>query len=157
EDALAKHTTMKVAPELLEKLKATRSTDQGADRPLTINWIVRAPIAGTGGGYWTIFRLANALAAAGHTVRVYVEPIAHLDGRSQGQIVDFLEKNFGPLLVEPVVGHDQILPADVSIATNWPTAYTVAELPSSLFKFYFVQDFEPEFYEPTDPLYHRAE
>ena len=37
------------------------------------------------------------------------------------------------------------------------TAYTVAQLPGSLFKFYFVQDFEPEFYQETDPLYRKAE
>jgi glycosyltransferase involved in cell wall biosynthesis len=55
-----------------------------------------------------------------------------------------------------VIGHDHILPADVSIATNWPTAFTVAQLPGSLFKFYFVQDFEPEFYAEDDPLYRKA-
>ena len=86
-------------------------------------------------------------------MRVYVEPIAHLAGLSEDEIDAFLEENFGPLRVEAVVGHERILPADVSIATNWPTAYTVAQLPGSLFKFYFVQDFEPEFYEETDPLY----
>jgi len=156
EDALAHHTTASAAPDLFAKVKAMRSRGQ-TDRPLTINWIVRAPIAGTGGGYWTIFRLANGLAAAGHHVRVYVEPIAHLAGLSEGEIQGFLEKNFGPLRVEAVVGHERILPADVSIATNWPTAYTVAQLPGSLFKFYFVQDFEPEFYEAGDPLYRKAE
>ena len=156
EDALAKHTTSSAAPELFCKLKALRSRGE-IDRPLTINWVVRAPIAGTGGGYWTIFRLANGLAAAGHRVRVYVEPIAHLEGKSEAEIEAFLAENFGPLGCETVVGHDRILPADVSIATNWPTAYTVAQLPGSLFKFYFVQDFEPEFYAEDDPLYRRAE
>jgi glycosyltransferase involved in cell wall biosynthesis len=156
EDALAHHTTSRAAPALLDKLKALRSRGD-TDRPLTINWIVRAPIAGTGGGYWTIFRLANHLGAAGHRVRVYVERIAHLEGLSEEEVVAFLETNFGPLQVEPVVGHERILPADVSIATNWPTAYTVAQLPSSLFKLYFVQDFEPEFYERADPLYRKAE
>jgi glycosyltransferase involved in cell wall biosynthesis len=94
EDALAKHTTASVASDLFAKLKALRSRGD-TDRPLTINWIVRAPIAGTGGGYWTIFRLANTLAAAGHRVRVYVEPIAHLDGLSHDEIHAFLEENFG--------------------------------------------------------------
>ncbi|MBN8279981.1 MAG: methyltransferase type 11, partial [Gammaproteobacteria bacterium] len=117
---------------------------------------MRAPIAGTGGGYWTIFRLANALGRSGHKVRVYVEAIAHLDGLSRDAILAFVAENFGPLHVEVEVGHDHILPADVSIATNWPTAYTVAHLPGSLFKFYFVQDFEPEFYAEDDPLYRKA-
>jgi glycosyltransferase involved in cell wall biosynthesis len=55
------------------------------------------------------------------------------------------------------VGHEHILPADASIATNWPTAYRVAEHSASLFKFYFVQAFEPEFYETSDPFYPQAE
>ncbi|MBY0273695.1 glycosyltransferase [Candidatus Binatia bacterium] len=156
EDALAHHTTASIAPDLLAKLKALRSRG-ASDRPLTINWIVRAPIAGTGGGYWTIFRLANALGRSGHKVRVYVEAIAHLDGLSREAILAFVAEHFGPLHVEVEVGHDHILPADVSIATNWPTAYTVAQLPGSLFKFYFVQDFEPEFYAQDDPLYRKAE
>jgi len=155
EDALAHHNTSSAAPELFAKLKALR-TRGATDRPLTINWVVRAPIAGTGGGYWTIFRLANALGAAGHHVRMYVEPIAHLDGMSDADIHAFLEENFGPLRVEVVIGHDQIQPADASIATNWPTAYTVARLPGSLFRFYFVQDFEPEFYDESDGLYRKA-
>ena len=99
---------------------------ESGERPLTINWILRAPIAGTGGGYWTIFRLANFLGAAGHRVRVYVEPIAHLEGKSHAEIQEFTEKNFGPLHVQLVVGHERFLPADATIATNWPTAYTVA-------------------------------
>jgi glycosyltransferase involved in cell wall biosynthesis len=156
DDALANHTTSSAAPTLVEKLKTMRVHDV-ADRPLTINWVVRAPIAGTGGGYWTIFRLANALGAAGHHVRVYVEPIAHLEGLSDGEIQAFLEKNFGPLAVQTIVGHERILPADVSIATNWPTAYTVADLQTSAFKMYFVQDFEPEFYDVMDPLYRKAQ
>jgi glycosyltransferase involved in cell wall biosynthesis len=155
EDALAHHTTASIAGDLFAKLKALRS--RGAtDRPLTINWIVRAPIAGTGGGYWTIFRLANALGGSGHKVRVYVEPSAHLEGKSRGEILAFVAANFGPLRVEIEVGHDHVLPADVAIATNWPTAYTVAQLPGALFKFYFVQDFEPEFYAEDDPLYRKA-
>ncbi|MEW6272037.1 MAG: glycosyltransferase [Thermodesulfobacteriota bacterium] len=156
EDALARHRTATAAPALLDTLKSLRSRT-ATSRPLMINWIVRAPIAGTGGGYWTIFRLANHLGAAGHQVRVYVEPIAHLDGLSEAEILAFLDENFGPLHVEPVIGHEHILPADVSIATNWPTAYTVERLQDSLFKMYFVQDFEPEFYETRDPLYRKAE
>jgi len=155
EDVLVYRTTASAAVDLLAKLKALRSRGE-TDRPLTINWIVRAPIAGTGGGYWTIFRLANALGRSGHKVYVYVEPIAHLEGKSRDEILAFVAENFGPLHVEIEVGHDHVLPADVSIATNWPTAYTVAELPGSLFKFYFVQDFEPEFYAEDDPLYRKA-
>ncbi len=152
---LSQHTTTSQAGRALETIRAFRAPAE--ETPLTINWILRAPIAGTGGGYWTIFRLANFLGAAGHRVRVYIEPIAHLEGKSHQEIEEFLEQNFGPLLVQTVVGHDRILPADATIATNWPTAYTVANQQDSLFRFYFVQDFEPEFYSDRDPLYREAE
>jgi len=156
EDAELHHTTFADGDEFAAKLcRAARREPPAA--PLVVNWILRAPIAGTGGGYFTIFRLASALARAGHVVRVYVEAIAHLEGRSTQQIVRFLEENFGPLAVEVVVGLDDVQPADATIATNWPTAFTVAHHAGSLFKFYFIQDFEPEFYEPADPLYGKAE
>lgn len=155
DSVLAQHTTTSQAGHALETLRTFCPAP--GERPLTINWLLRAPIAGTGGGYWTIFRLANFLGAAGHRVRVYIEPIAHLDGKSHDEIQEFLEENFGPLNVQAIVGHDGILPADATIATNWPTAYTAAELQDSLFRFYFVQDFEPEFYSDRDPLYREAE
>jgi len=155
-DATQRHTTSVLGEEFVATLcRAARREPPAA--PLVVNWILRAPIAGTGGGYFTIFRLANALARAGHHVRVYVEAIAHLEGLSAEQMNAFLEENFGPLLVEVVLGHDDIQPADASIATNWPTAFTVARHRGAPFKFYFIQDFEPEFYAADDPLYRRAE
>jgi glycosyltransferase involved in cell wall biosynthesis len=155
-DAERRHTTLVCAEEFVGKLcRAARCERPAA--PLVVNWILRAPIAGTGGGYFTIFRLANALARAGHRVRVYVETIAHLEGLSGEQVEAFLEESFGPLLVEVVVGHDDLQPADASIATNWPTAFTVAAHRGAPFKFYFIQDFEPEFYPGGDPLYRKAE
>lgn len=155
-DAEGAQTTARGGEAYLEKLR-TAARLARPDGPLTINWIVRAPIAGTGGGYWTIFRLANALGRAGHRVRVYVEPVAHLEGRTRAEIEHFCGDAFGPLSVEIAVGHDAIAPADVSIATNWPTAYTVARLPGSPSKLYFIQDFEPDFYAPEDPLHAQAE
>jgi glycosyltransferase involved in cell wall biosynthesis len=125
------------------------------DRPLVANWILRAPIGKHGGGYRTIFRLANDLALRGHHVRVYVEPIPSDHVLGDQEIATFVEREFGPLEVEIAVGHEAIAPADVSIATDWRTAFTVAALRESLFKAYFVQDYEPEFYEEDDPV--RAE
>ena len=156
DDAVGTQTTSRGGPAFLATLRAASGLAR-PDGPLTIDWIVRAPIAGTGGGYWTIFRLANALGRAGHRVRVHVEPVAHLEGRTRAEIEHFCGDAFGPLAVEIVVGHDAIGPADVTIATNWPTAYTVARHPGSPCKLYFIQDFEPDFYAPEDPLHAQAE
>ena len=81
---------------------------------------------------------------------MYVEPIAHLTGMSATEVVRFVEQHFGPLQVEVYVGHRDIAPADVTFATNWPTAAIVAPTTQSLFKLYLIQDFEPDFYEPED-------
>ena len=57
----------------------------GGERPLVVNWVVRAPIVSSD-RYRTIFRLANALAARGHEVRVYVESPAHAEPSSEREI-----------------------------------------------------------------------
>lgn len=46
--------------------------------------------------------------------------------------------------------------ADVSIATQWQTAYQVAHFPNTRRKFYLIQDFEPMF-NPAGTLYALAE
>lgn len=153
EDARVRHVTKPRSAELRDVL--SRLVPAG-DGPLRVNWILRAPIARTGGGYRNIFRLAEQLAERGHEVRLYVEPIAHLEGVGEEGIRRFVEENFGPLRSEVVVGHDDIAAADVTIATNWPTAPTVARHRNSPFKAYFIQDFEPEFYEPGDDDYRQA-
>ena len=126
------------------------------NRSLTINWIVRAPIGATSGGYRTIFRLANYLGRRGHRVRVYVERVAHLAELGDAEIRDYCQQHFGPLALEVVVGHDRVEPADATVATNWPTAFTVARGQWSPFRFYFVQDYEPDFYAEADPYHRRA-
>lgn len=159
ENVKTQFTTVAHSKEMEQKLRnlIISTGYQRRAKTLTINWILRAPIASTGGGYRTIFRLANYLGIRGHQVRLYVEAIAHLAGLSDGEIIQFCETNFGPLSADIYIGHENILPADATIATNWPTAYTVFNHKSSIYKFYFVQDYEPEFYDILDPLYEAAE
>src|SRR5205823_843494 len=118
--------------------------------PLTVNWLVRAPEATHDGRNGTIFRLADYLVDHGHHVRMYVEPVEHLAGLSEPQIVSFMDESFGSSPVEIHIGHEEIAAADATIATSWPTASAVAKHAQSLFKLYFVTDFEPSFYEPED-------
>ena len=157
EDVRRNHTTKAQSEMLYQTLRNIVTTDNKDFKALTINWILRAPIAGTGGGYRTIFRLANYLGNKGHRVRVYVEKIAHLEHLSNGEVIEFVEENFGPLQVDVAIGFENILPADISIATNWPTAYHVANHGASLYKAYFIQDYEPEFYDENDANYLEAE
>lgn len=155
-DVLARHTTCARAADYYETLRDLLPT-RDAD-PLTINWIMQAPIAQNSGGYRNIFRIATALGDRGHIQHLYVQPHAHLSGFNVTQIRRFIEKEFRiPVRAEVLLGHEEIAPADISIATHWPTAAVVAEHSHSLFKGYFIQDFEPEFYEPADSRYRAAE
>jgi len=122
------------------------------DRPLRIAIVVRAPIASTGGGYKKVFHLVQYLSTSGHDVSVYVEPIAHLHEKSATFIENFCRENFECGDSRIVVGHDAIADCDVAIATNWPTANTVNDLPNARLRVYFIQDDEREFYSKSDPL-----
>ncbi len=152
---LATQTTRARSSTLLGTIGSLVQMPAG-ERRLVINWIVRAPIGATSGGYRTIFKLANHLGRRGHRVRIYVERVAHLAELDDAAIQAYVEKHFGPLDLEVVVGHQRIQAADATIATNWPTAFTVARGNCSPFRFYFVQDFEPDFYSEADPYRRRA-
>ena len=136
--------------------RALASLLGGGERPLVVNWVVRAPIVSSV-RYRTIFGLANALALHGHEVRVCVESPAHAEPLSEREVAALVRREFGPLEAELVVGAGAMAPADVSIATSWPTAFTVAAHRGSLFKAYFVQDYEPDGYAEDDPIRAEAE
>jgi glycosyltransferase involved in cell wall biosynthesis len=150
-DVLASHTTKAAAPgyhETWRKLVAS------ADEPLMVNWVMQSPIARNSGGYRNIFRIATELGRRGHRQRICIEPVAHLAGLSDVRIKAFVEESFGmPTGAEVIVGLSRLPVADVSVATFWPTAFTVAAHGQSLFKAYLIQDFEPEFYDEDDDLY----
>lgn len=156
EDIRRSHVSSATAPRLYNAFGAMVGTDKRSES-LRVNWILRAPIPQTGGGYRTIFRIAEYLARSGHSVRIYVEPIAHLEGLPPSEVIAFCERHFGPLISEIHVGHGGFRSADVTIATNWPTAFTVARDTHSLFKAYFIQDYEPDFYNELDPEAREAE
>jgi GT2 family glycosyltransferase len=154
-DVEKSHTTLAQAPSVFETFRVLAETEI-VQRPLIINWVLHAPIAQTSGGYRTIFKLARHLASKGHLVRTYIAPVAHLEQLSDPEIREFIARNFDVANIEILVNRSpeerpDFLAADVSIATFWPTATTVALDGRSLFKAYFIQDFEPEFY-PHDPV-----
>jgi O-antigen biosynthesis protein len=157
EDVTQRYLTRSAASETGAVWQQVISGSLFPDRPLTVAFVLRAPIAQTGGGYKKIFHLAHYLANQGHQVHLYIEPIAHLAGLSLQQIRRFCEEHFGQSNATIYRGHDEILESDVAIATNWPTAYTVAKLNNTRFKAYFVQDYEPHFYQPGDPCLTEAE
>ncbi|HXF76662.1 MAG TPA: glycosyltransferase [Methylomirabilota bacterium] len=124
---------------------------------LSVAFVLRAPIAQVGGGYKVIFQLAHYLARQGHDVHLYVEPVAHLEGRTEAQIIEFCKTYFGESPAKIYVGHHSIRPSDIAIATNWPTAFVVDSLVNTRCKAYLIQDYEPDFYDEKDPLREQVE
>ena len=153
-DVIREHTTAARAPLLLETMRRVTPA-KVRERSLRVNWVLLAPIAQTSGGYRNVFRIAEHLGQNGHDVRAYVSPVAHLEGMSDDDVVAFVENSFGLETVKvevntPVGSRRRLRAADVSIATYWTTAYDVAPDPLSLFKAYYIQDFEPDFFDEAD-------
>jgi len=151
-DVLSQCVTRASAAEMAKSWLGFLGAESGGHRPLRIAFVLRAPIAETGGGYKKIFYLVEFLARRGHDVRVYVEPIAHLANRSEKYIENFCRSHFECGNASIVSGHDSISECDVAVATNWPTANVVNSLENAGLRTYFVQDDEAEFYSPGDPL-----
>ncbi|WDR02942.1 glycosyltransferase family 1 protein [Devosia algicola] len=113
----------------------------GPDEAITLNWLMTAPNPGSG-GHTTIFRIIRYLEANGYHNRVYF-----YDARlgSIDQYVHALRDYYG--FHGPVERFDgSLADAHGVFATSWPTAYASCATPSSGKRFYFVQDYEPDFY-----------
>ncbi len=133
--------------QILDSIRRSRIDRDSLD----IGWVLQAPFKGSG-GYTTIFRMISFLRQFGHESTVYLDPIAHLSGKTDEEVKKYVQGYFGNDC-KIVVGHDHIGTHDVLIATAWPTASTVVNSKWSFKKTYFVQDHEPDFYSPHDSNY----
>lgn len=115
----------------------------GAERRMTINWVMTPPSAGSG-GHTTIFRILNGLQARGHANRVYFYDPYLGDHRYFEEIVRDYYRFRGPVANVD----DGMADAHVTFATGWPTAYPTFNATSAGARCYFVQDLEPAFH-PT--------
>lgn len=115
------HTT-KARARLLEQALLRLAADDN-ERRLNVNWLLGGS-ARTNGSSPDMRELAEFLAGAGHDVRVYTDPGAHLR------------------------------PADVSIATDARTAHVVAAHDRSLFKWYLISAAEGDEPSYNLPLRH---
>jgi glycosyltransferase involved in cell wall biosynthesis len=114
------------------------------DGPLTVGWMIMPPAAGSG-GHTTMFRMVQALEAAGHRCVVY------LCDRDQGEIarhVHTIRAGWPGVRAEVRDVHDGVRGVDALVATSWHTAHVLATRSAALpvHRFYFVQDLEPAFY-----------
>lgn len=128
--------------------------------PETINWFVPDIDSPFYGGINTALRLADHLARV-HGVRNQFVVMA---APNEPFFRSALAAAF-PALAESVIAFidgptdpalESVPAADVSIATLWVTAYSVARFRRTRRKFYLIQDFEPMFY-PAGTQYALAE
>lgn len=111
---------------------------------LTIGWVLFPPSGGSG-GHTTIFRMVEALEAAGHRCILYLY-------ERHSTPIDFhagVIRQFWPQIKADVVDlADGLGECDAYFATSWETAHVLGsrgtQTPGR--RFYFVQDYEPFFY-----------
>jgi glycosyltransferase involved in cell wall biosynthesis len=151
---LDNYTTGSMGKNFKQVLNSIRRSRIDPDS-LDIGWVLQAPFKGSG-GYTTIFRMISSLRQFGHESTVYIDPMAHLSGKTDDEVKNYIQGYFGNDF-KIVVGHDHIGTHDVLIATAWPTALTVVNSKWSFKKAYFVQDHEPDFYTQRDSNYALSE
>lgn len=142
QDVLRTRTPQAQADTTLATYQAIRA---GQAPRLTINWLMVRPDPGSGGARMVI-RMADELQRLGHRVRIYI----HDDGvfASNSDAVSFLRTHFLDTQAEILLGAQQVEHCDALIATFWLTANLAAEqIHQARAGFYFVQDYEPFFYE----------
>lgn len=121
-----------------------------ASGPIDIAWIMSPP-GRESGGHQNLFRFLRFAETAGHRCTIYLysslpTPISIRDIRGllrESQAYPDFDAEIR--IYDPAVGVD---PATQALfATGWETAYPAYMDGSSARRFYFVQDFEPSFYE----------
>ena len=119
----------------------------------TINWVV--PDFGVGsGGHLNIFRMVYFLESFGYECRIIIDgPCTFGTGDDARTSI---RQHFFPIESMVSLGWQSLKPAWATIATSWPTAYTVRNFMATRGKHYFIQDFEPAFY-PAGSEYCLAE
>jgi GT2 family glycosyltransferase/glycosyltransferase involved in cell wall biosynthesis len=141
-------------------VRSLHAANTGAHAPQTINWFVPDIDSPFYGGINTALRLADHLARTYGVRNQFVvmaaanEPffrsaLAAAFPSLAGSPIAFIDGPTDPAL-------DAAPPADVSIATLWVTAYSVARFRRTRRKMYLIQDFEPMFY-PAGTQYALAE
>jgi O-antigen biosynthesis protein len=111
--------------------------------PLTIGWVTVPPSAGSG-GHTTLFRMVEAVEAAGHRCVLFLYDRYGGDVRQHEQV---LRQWWPRLRAEVRDAHERIDGVDAAVASAWDTAHILAVRGTSpMRRLYFIQDFEPFFY-----------
>jgi GT2 family glycosyltransferase/glycosyltransferase involved in cell wall biosynthesis len=146
---------------LERRVREQHEADSGRIEVRTVNWVIPDVDSPFYGGINTAFRIAQRLAlehgvenqfiVAGAPNERYIRSAidAAFPAISDSKIVFSDGQSQGPNI-------ESMPAADVTIATQWHTAYIAANVPHTRRRFYLIQDFEPGFY-PAGTNYALAE
>lgn len=119
------------------------ATPRPRGTPLTIGWLTTPPGAGSG-GHTTMFRMVQALEAAGHRCVIQLYDRHHGAVAAQAAVI---ARSWPWIRAEVRSVDDGFRGLDACVATSWQTAHVLGtRSPSDLHRFYFIQDFEPFFH-----------
>jgi glycosyltransferase involved in cell wall biosynthesis len=121
--------------------------------PLTIGWVTTPPGPGSG-GHTTLFRMVEAVEAAGHRCVLFLADPHGGDLRERERTL----RTWWPRVRAEVRSVDDgIAGVDAAVASSWETAHVLARRGTApMRRLYFVQDYEPWFY-PRGAAYALAE
>jgi O-antigen biosynthesis protein len=135
---------------LVDSVHALHAEHRARFSPRTVNWFLPEIDSPFYGGVATALRIADHLATH-HGVQnqfiVSANPNEAFFRSALAAVFPAIADS--PLAFTPAMSGDdlELLPyADVSIATLWTTAFTVAHFRRTKRKFYLIQDYEPQFY-----------
>jgi glycosyltransferase involved in cell wall biosynthesis len=123
---------------------------------MRIHWIMKEVLAG-GGGATTILRIIRRLEHAGHRNTIWLT--GQQDSAVLKAIRNEIEAEHGPLqaALKPLTATSvRQIEGDAVIATHYSTAYPARAVQRVRQRFYFIQDFEPDF-DPRGTRYYLAE
>ncbi|ANN79920.1 glycosyl transferase group 1 [Bordetella flabilis] len=119
----------------------------GEVAPESVNWFI--PLVGRGsGGHLNIFRFIHMLEQEGYDCRIVIADRAPY--MTADDVRAEIQAWFMPLRAAVYMSPDEAPAAAISIATGWQTAYYLRAFHRTLYKCYFVQDYEPWFYAAGD-------
>lgn len=118
----------------------------GSER-VTLNWFV-PPLSQHSGGHINLFRFILGLEARGFEIRVVItnDAMIHRCVKSRAELLQNINDWYGPFNGTVYHDDDDLPKCHFSFATGWQSAYAVKAFRGALYRYYFVQDFEPAFY-----------
>jgi GT2 family glycosyltransferase/glycosyltransferase involved in cell wall biosynthesis len=146
--------------DLERRVRERHGAESGPIDVRTVNWFLPEIDSPFYGGINTAFRIAQRLALEHGVRNQFVLAAAPNEHYIRSAIAAAFPAIADSTIVftsgAPGPNLDSMPPADVSIATQWHTAYLAANFPHTRRRFYLIQDFEPMFY-PAGTNYALAE